>query len=128
MATPANLCGSFNCCKASWIGVTECARKWRRIAMKYWGMGMAKEHLTLKWGSLKDWCFESPKAQALVDEWASHGRCLSAALHHDSPEQKRIICELIDIGDFDTVLLDWPNKWVSKEEAKKYVMEYGFND
>lgn len=86
---------------------------------------MGSEHLTLKWGSLKSWNFEQEKTRELLQRWAAIGHSASAILHHDTPEQKRLICELIDAGDFKTVFLDWDNKEVSKEEAKKYVMEYG---
>lgn len=86
------------------------------------------EHLTLKWGSLKSWHFNSDKAQELLDEWASHGYSISAMAHHETPEQKEIICKLIDIGDFDTVYLDWDGKGVSKQEAKDYVMNYGADE
>lgn len=88
---------------------------------------MSKESLTLKWGSLKAWNFreDNDKARELLNRWAAIGNSLSAVLHHDTTEQKRIICELIDLGDFDTVLLDWDDKHVSKDEAKAYVMNYG---
>jgi hypothetical protein len=83
------------------------------------------EYLTLKWGSLKAWNCESEKSIALLNEWASHGTCLSAMAHHDTPEQKRILCDLIDAMNIETVCLDWDGKDVSKEEAKRYVLEYG---
>lgn len=86
---------------------------------------MSNEYLTLKWGSLKSWRFESAKARELLNQWADLGVSMSAALHRDTPEQKRLICELIDVGDFETVYLDWEGKEVSKEEAKEYVMNYG---
>ena len=88
-------------------------------------MGTDKEYLTLKWGSLKSWNFESAKAKELLQKWADIGYSFSAAAHRDTAEQKKIICELIDVGDFDTVYLDWGDKEVSKTEAKEYVMNYG---
>lgn len=87
---------------------------------------MSEEYVALKWGSLKSWDFpDNDKAKDLLKRWYEIGVSMSAMTHHDTPEQKQIICELIDIGDFDTVYLDWDDKEVSKEEAKKYVMEYG---
>ena len=88
-------------------------------------MSESKEYLTLKWGGLKSLCFESDKAKALLQKWSDIGHNPSAMLHHDTAEQKAIICELIDIGDFETVYLDWDGKDVSKQEAKDYVMNYG---
>lgn len=86
---------------------------------------MKEEYLTLKWGSLKSWNFHSDEAETLLTKWFKSGVSTSAISHHDTPEQKQILCDLIDIGNFDTVYLDWDDKEVSKDEAKKYVMEYG---
>lgn len=84
-----------------------------------------KDYLCLKWGTLKAWNFHSKKAVKLLEEYGSLGSAWGAAQRRDTPRQKEIICELIDEGDFETVYLDWDDKDVSKEEAKKYVMEYG---
>ena len=86
---------------------------------------MSEEYLTLKWGTLKSWNLKSEKAKELLQKWGEIGYSMSAAMHKDTPEQKQIICELIDIGDFDTVYLDWDDKEVSKDEAKEYVLNYG---
>ena len=80
--------------------------------------------LTLKWGTLKAWQFDHPKAQELFDRYSKIGSSMSAAMQKDTPEQKEIICKLIDLVD-DQVYLDWDGKYVSKQDAKKYVMEYG---
>ena len=45
-------------------------------------------------------------------------------MQKDTTRQKEIICELIDEGDFDEVYLDWDDKYISKEEAKEYVLNY----
>jgi hypothetical protein len=83
------------------------------------------DKLSLKWGTLKACHFHSNEAMKLLKEYSEIGSSLSAMSQHDTPRQKEIICELIDIGNFDTVYLDWDNRHVSKTEAKKYVMEYG---
>ena len=80
-----------------------------------------KEHLTLKWGTLKAWEFHSSKAKKLLEEYHEIGASLSVAMQKDTPRQKKIICELIDVGNFKKVYLDWDGKYVSKEKAKKYV-------
>ena len=85
----------------------------------------SKEHLTLKWGTLKAWHFESEQAKELLRRYDDIGSSMSAIMQHDTPEQKQIICDLIDIGDFETVYLDWDDKEVSKDEAKQYVLNYG---
>ncbi len=83
-----------------------------------------KDHLVLKWGTLKDWHFHGEKALTLLKEYNSIGSSMSAMMQHDTPRQKEIICELIDQANFKKVWLDWEGKEVSKKAAKKYVMEY----
>ena len=86
---------------------------------------MEEEHLTLKWGTLKNWHFRGTKKQiALMKEYDKIGSSASAMMQHDTPRQKSIICELIDEGTFKKVYLDWDDKYVSKEKAKKYVLGY----
>lgn len=84
-----------------------------------------KDMLTLKWGTLKEWHFHSPEALKLLTEYGEIGSSYSAMMQHDTPRQKEIICALIDLGNFETVYLDWDNKDVPKDEAKKYIMDYG---
>ena len=85
---------------------------------------MKEEHLTLKWGSLKDWSF-GEWARPLMKEYSDIGSSMSAIMQHDTPRQKEIICELIDRGSFKKVYNDWDGKEMTKKQAKKYVMEYG---
>lgn len=81
--------------------------------------------LTLKWGSLVAWNLEgNEKAIAALKRYTEGGMSASAMAQRDTPEQKQAICDIIDALDCDTVRLDWDGKDVSKEEAKKYVMEY----
>ena len=86
--------------------------------------GGKKDHLTLKWGTLKSWNFTSDKGKELLKKYFDLGSSMSAMLQHDTPEQKELICQLIDEGDFETVYLDWDDKEISKEEAKEYVNNY----
>lgn len=83
------------------------------------------ESLTLKWGTLKRWEFESPESIKLLEEYNKLGSSMSAMCQKDTLRQKEIICELINNGKFKEVYLDWDGKYVSKEEAKEYVMNYG---
>ena len=83
-----------------------------------------KDHLTLKWGTLKAWHFHSEPARALLKEYFAEGASDGAMTQDDTPRQREIICELIDIGNFETVFLDWDGKHVSKEEAKQYMASF----
>jgi len=83
-----------------------------------------KDHLVLKWGTLKDWHFHSEKAKKLMTEYNNIGSSASAMMQKDNPRQKEIICELIDNSNFETVYLDWDSKEVTKEQAKDYVLNY----
>ena len=83
-------------------------------------------YLTLKWGTLKSWDFNnSEKGKELLKEYHEIGSSFSAMAQRDTPRQKEIICELIDLCDGDTIYLDWDDKEVLKDEAKQYVMTYG---
>lgn len=81
--------------------------------------------VTLKWGTLKSWHFETEDAQSLMKEYCEIGSSFSAMAQRDTPRQKEIICQLIDLCKGKTIFLDWDGKRVSKEKAKEYVMNYG---
>lgn len=85
----------------------------------------SKNELTLKWGTLKGWNFTNSKEGIeLLKEYGKIGSSLSVMAQNDTPRQKEIICELIDLCEDGTVYLDWDDKEVSNKEAKKYVLEY----
>ena len=86
---------------------------------------MTKNRLSLKWGTLKSWNFDTEKCKKLLEEYHQIGSSCSVITQRDTTRQKEIICELIDECDGDSIYLDWDGKDVSKDEAKKYVMEYG---
>ena len=84
----------------------------------------SQDYLVLKWGTLKRWSFHTDECVKLLEEYRELGSSVSAIMQHDTPRQKEIICELIDHGDFEQVYLDWDGRYVSKEEAKAYVLQY----
>jgi hypothetical protein len=86
----------------------------------------SKDSLTLKWGTLKAWNFESEKARKVAQEIEEQGLfwSMSAMSQVMTDAHKKAVCDLIDALDCETVHLDWDGKDVSKDEAKKYVMEY----
>ncbi len=88
-------------------------------------MSAEKDSLTLKWGTLKAYHFESDAVLPLLREYSEIGSSMSTMMQHDTPRQKAIICELIDLGNFETVYIDWDGIDVDKSAAKKYVLEYG---
>lgn len=81
------------------------------------------EYITLKWGTLKSWNITSAEGKLLLEKYYELGAAFSAMEQKDTPEQKQIICQLIDLMPGE-IYMDWDDKYVSKEEAKKYVMEY----
>lgn len=91
---------------------------------------MTAEHqkvdsLSLKWGTLKSWDIHSETGRALLKRYFEIGASGGAMTQMDTPEQKDIICQLIDGCAGDTIYLDWDNEDVPKEEAKDYVKNYG---
>ena len=84
-----------------------------------------EDYITLNWGTLKAWNLHSKKGLELMKKYNEFGTSMSAMTQNDSPEQKEIICQMIDECSADTIHLEWDGIDVSKDEAKKYVMEYG---
>jgi hypothetical protein len=82
------------------------------------------DELLLKWGTLKAWHFTSEAAQAAFRRYVAAGeQSLSAMAQRDTPEQKAALCEIIDAADCE-IVNDWTGEVMSKDDAKKYVMEY----
>lgn len=89
---------------------------------------MVRQHLLLKWGTLKGWNLEGNEAALeLLRQYGDQGMCISAMAQRDTDEQKQILCNLIDAVN-GPITNDWSGEDMSKDEAKKYVMEYGHHD
>jgi hypothetical protein len=84
---------------------------------------MGEESLTLKWGTIKGWEGLNDENVAILQRYADLGMALGAMQQRDTPEQKEILCELIDAIDGE-VWNDWDGKTMTKDEAKTYVLEY----
>ena len=86
----------------------------------------ATDSLWLKWGTIKAWDFKSEAARAAAKAYAEAGPQSAGALsQHDTPDQKAALCALIDALNCETVGNDWTGEQMTKDEAKRYVMEYG---
>jgi hypothetical protein len=88
-------------------------------------MAKDEDYLCLKWGTLKRWNLTSEKGRDLLRRYFELGSYMSAVMQHDSAKQKELICQMIDECGAETIHLGWDNVDVSKEDAKRYVMEYG---
>lgn len=83
------------------------------------------EYLLLKWGTLKGWNLETEKSRVAAQRYADFGMSAGGTMtQHDTEEQKLALCDLIDTIDGE-ITNDWSGDVMSKDEAKKYVMEYG---
>jgi hypothetical protein len=82
------------------------------------------ESLLLKWGTVKAWDDLSEKSQEIMGRYFADGMELSAMADKPTEERKAILCELIDqfSGEIQN---DWSGDVMTKDEAKKYVLEYG---
>jgi len=83
-----------------------------------------KDFISLKWGTLKAWTLNTERCRQLFEQYCDIGSSLSAMAQEDTPEQKELICQMIDACNAETIYLDWDCVDVSKEYAKKYVREY----
>ena len=82
------------------------------------------DSISLKWGTLKGWSFESDKAKAAAQKYADYGMSWGAMQQRDGPEQKEALCALIDAVDGE-IVNDWSGEVMTKDEAKAYVRESG---
>ncbi len=82
------------------------------------------DNLTLKWGTLKGWYIESKETFALLEKYFALGVKVSAMLQQDTPEQQSLLLKIIDQID-GSIYNDWEGKEMTKDEAKKYIIEYG---
>lgn len=85
---------------------------------------MSNEYLLLKWGTLKGWSVKTAASKAALTRYAEMGMSHSAMAQSDDPEQRAALCDLIDAID-GPITDDWSGEDMTKDEAKKYVMEYG---
>jgi hypothetical protein len=86
-----------------------------------------EDYLLLKWGTLKGYCFHnSPEAFEALKKYRLLGYSLSAMAQDDTPEQKELICIMIDKVN-GPVTSDWSGEdWTeNREAAKEYVLKYG---
>lgn len=84
------------------------------------------DKIRLKWGTIKylDIDVSNKAAWEALDRYNEDPCQISVAAQHDTQKQKQAICDLIDALNCEP-FIDWSGQHVSKEEAKKYVMEYG---
>jgi len=82
------------------------------------------ESLTLKWGTVKGWDGLSEKSQEIMKRFFADGVSMSAMTDHPDAGRREILCELIDQLDGE-IWNDWEGGTMTKDEAKKYVREYG---
>lgn len=83
-----------------------------------------KPTLLLKWGTVKGWRdFKEGECFELLKMYVEDSP-MSCAMDNPDEARKGILCELIDKLD-GTIWNDWHGREMTKEEAKKYVMEYG---
>lgn len=82
------------------------------------------EYLLLKWGALKAWNLKSEASKAAAQKYAAGGMSASAMCQHDTEAQKAALCDLIDAIDGE-ISNDWSGEPMTKDEAKRYVLEYG---
>lgn len=84
------------------------------------------ESLTLKWGTLKGWGVESEACMEALRRYHEQPVSMGCATQHDTPEQKQALCDLIDAVN-GPITNDWSGEDMTKDEAKKYILEYPRN-
>lgn len=82
------------------------------------------ESLLLKWGTVKDWEDLTDQSIAIMNRYFADGVSMSCAMDHPDDARRAILCELIDQFE-GAIHNDWGGVDMTKEQAKKYVTEYG---
>lgn len=79
---------------------------------------------TLKWGTLKGWngFAEGSEARKLLERYHSIGASMSAMTQTDTDEQRQLLIDLVSLPGMK-IYLDWDGKYVTKDEAIKYLTE-----
>ena len=79
--------------------------------------------ILLKWGNLKGWSgfSEDHPGREVANRLLS--TLGMSAMERLNPEQKEMLCELIDTID-GTITNDWSGEQMTKDDAKAYVREY----
>lgn len=82
------------------------------------------EHILLKWGNLKGWGGLNPLAVEAGQRFLDTAG--ASSMQWLSDDQKALLCAMIDaLGDEAEITQDWTGEKMTKDEAKKYVLEYG---
>ena len=86
---------------------------------------MSDEHLLLKWGNLKGWQIETEASATAFNAYVDSGPNAAAwmAMVRLNDAEKQALCGLIDAID-GPIQNDWTGDMMTKDEAKKYVLEY----
>lgn len=82
------------------------------------------DEITLKWGTLKGWHPRSAEAHALLQKYMDIGASMSCMAQQDTQEQRQILIDLVSLPNAK-IYLDWDGEYVTKDEAIKYLTEYG---
>jgi len=83
------------------------------------------DSLTLKWGTIKGWDFDSTECEAfkLLQEYMKDAS-ISCAMDKPGKDRKKLLCKIIDKHNGE-IWNDWEGTKMTAEEAKEYVMNYG---
>jgi hypothetical protein len=85
---------------------------------------MTQDRLILKWGTWKAMDIKSAAGLAALEAYNDAGpQCASAMMQRETPAQQEALCALIDAVDCETIGNDWTGENMTKDEAKRYVME-----
>jgi hypothetical protein len=83
-----------------------------------------KDYVTLKWGTLKSYSIQNEETWELMKKYFEAGVSVSVMTQRDTDEQKELLCQVLEsIGE--PVYLEWDGVYVSVEEAKEYIRNYG---
>lgn len=89
-----------------------------------------EQELILKWGTVKGWsgCAEGTPFREKLQAYSDiSGMSFSAMTQDNTQAHKDALCEVIDaVCDAGgKIYNDWSGEYMTREDAKSYVQEYG---
>lgn len=85
---------------------------------------MSKPYILLKWGGLKGWGNLTQEQIDALNKYAELGMSASAMMQKNTDAHKKALCDAIDLFEDGQITNDWDGEDYTREQAKKYVMEY----
>lgn len=81
-------------------------------------------YIILKWGTLKGWGYLNSEQANALQKWHDLGCSAIAMMPFTDAGHNQALCDAIDLFEDGQITNDWTGEKMTREQAKKYIMEY----